>query len=641
MYPNNMGTGNYSAGSYMYNLVVWMGAEYDVRDFRDYWIRPHEEQNWMDKVWYDNPWFAANENVHSDNYNLTNGYISTGYQIKDWLKISLRTGLDVYGGREEWQNPISSNGGSSKSGYYALSRRGGLSSNTDFLILANKTWGDWSIDGFLGGTIYYWKNDFIKGETQNGISIPGFYSLQASVDPVKMSSRVTSKQTNSLYGKLSASWKNTVYIDVTGRNDWSSTLPEETRSYFYPSIASSLIISEMIPKQDWLSLWKIRGSWTVTKTDLEVYDTNNAYTINSNIWDGLNGATYPTSIRGGNVLPQASRSFEIGTAAHFLDNRLWTDITYYNKLSYDFARKAEISAVSGFNSTLINIDEELMRKGVEITIGAKPIVTNDFTWNLLANWSLDRCTYHKTDPVYSIQRDWVKEGERWDWIDVNDWERDPNGHIIHENGFPVLSQYKSKLGHANPNWIWGLTNTLKYKNFTLNVSIDGRVGGIAYARTNQSLWNAGSHIESDNQWRYDEVVNGKKNYIGEGVMVISGSVDYDSDGRIIRDDRIFAPNNKEVSYEGYINQYHRWNGEANTQNYFKQTFLKLRELSVTYDLPKQLCKKIKMENASVSFIGNNLFVWTKEFKYADPDKGSEQLASPSIRMLGFNLKVNF
>ncbi|MDD2953245.1 MAG: SusC/RagA family TonB-linked outer membrane protein [Parabacteroides sp.] len=640
-YPQNYGTGFYGGGSYMYNIVVWMGTEYDIRDFRNYWVKPGQEQNWMDKTWYDNPWMAANENIHSDNYHMTNGYLSANYEFTPWLKASFRTGLDVYTGREEWRNPIGACGGWSKNGYYGLKKRGGLSSNTDFMLLADKAWGDWRVDGFIGGTVYYYNSDTLLGETSNGLSVPEFYSLKASVDPTRVSSDYYRKQVNSIYGKASVSWRNTVFLDVTGRNDWSSTLAKDSRSYFYPSISGSVILSEFFRNPDWLSMWKIRSSWTQTKSDLGVYDTNTAYSTSINIWDGMNGAYYPESVRGTNVLPQTSNSFELGMAAHFLKNRLWMDVTYYNKLSYNFAKYAGVSPTSGFNSTLINIDEELLRKGVEVTVGAKPIQNKDFQWNLMANWALDRNTYNKIDPVYSAKKDWVNAGERWDWIEINDWVRDPSGNIVHENGLPVKSPYKTKLGNSDPDWFFGLSNTFKYKDFSMNIAIDGRIGGVAYSWTNQILWNAGSHIESDNQWRYDEVVNGKKNYVGEGVKILSGSVEYDTDGKIIKDTRVFAPNDTEVSYEAYVQSYHSWVGEGRPQNYLKQTFVKLREVSITYDLPGSVCSKLGMVSASVSAIGNNLFVWTKDFKYADPDRGKEELASPSIRMVGFNLKVNF
>lgn len=534
-------------------------------------------------------------------------------------------------------------GGWERKGYYAEKRSGGYSINNDFLVTANHQFGNISFDGFIGGTLYFYQNDWLQNETQNGLTVPGYYSLYGSVDPVKMKSCLEKKQVNSLYGKASVAWKSTFFLDITARNDWSSTLPSETRSYFYPSVSASVVLSEFIPMPSWIDFWKLRGSWTQTKKDLSIYDTNKAYTIKTNSWDGLNGATYPTKIRASVINPSSTRSFEIGTGLHFLKNRLNLDIAYYQKLFYNLTTDAEISDASGFEYTLINIDEEHTRKGVEISLNANLYKDKDWDWNTTVNWSLDRYYYSKIDPVYSSQKDWVKTGQRWDWLDCYDWERDPEGNIIHENGYPIVSQYTSKVGNKNPDWIFGLSNSLKYKNVTLSFTIDGRIGGMSHSVIDQALWMSGAHIDSDNQWRYEEVVNENRTFIGKGVKVVSGSVDRDSNGNIIRDDRVFAPNDKIVSYESYINLYsgtgNVW--KARRQYLYDQTFIKLRELALTYNFPSSLCSKFKMKQASLSFIGNNLFIWTKEFKYSDPDKSSENLNSPSLRMIGCNLKINF
>jgi len=197
------------------------------------------------------------------------------------------------------------------------------------------------------------------------------------------------------------------------------------------------------------------------------------------------------------------------------------------------------------------------------------------------------------------------------------------------------------MGYEYPDWIWGIQTTLRYKDFSLGISFDGRVGGMAYSRTEQAMWNSGVHPKSDNQWRYDEVVNGKINYIGEGVKVVSGEVKYDTFGNIMSDTRIFEPNDVKVSYESYIKAYHPWSGNKVYQNVHDCTFLKLRELSLSYNLPKSICQKISINNASLGLIGQNLFMWMKEFKYADPDVDSDDLNSPSMKYVGFNVKLDF
>lgn len=640
-YPSNYGTG-YGAGGLLYNLVIWTGTEIDIRDYKNYWVKENEQQNWMDNTYYDNPYYILNEIISAGHNDKTNAYFAAAYDFTPWLKVSLRSGLDSYTEKGEWRNPVGATGGWNKKGYYAFKRTSGYSTNNDLMLVADKKFGDISINGLAGGTIYFWENDDILSETQNGLTIPGYYSLKASADPVKSDKNYKRKQVNSLYGKASASWRSTVFVDVTARNDWSSTLDKETRSYFYPSVSGSVVLSEFIPLPDLLSFWKVRGSWTQTKKDLDVYDTNAAYSNETNQWDGLNTSAYPTTIRGALVRPSATRSWEVGTAFSALQNKLRFDVAYYNKLYYNLTTLAPVSHTSGFKNTLINIDEEQVRKGFEVAVSGNIIDTKDLSWSSVFNWASDRMYYAKIDPVYSEQKPWVAKGERWDWMSgVNDYERDYFGNVVHLNGYPVVSQYQSNGGYTQPNWIWGFSNTVRYKDFTLSFSFDGRVGGKMFSSTDQAMWNSGAHIDSDNIWRYDQVVNGNTSFVGWGVKVISGSVDYDSYGNITRDNRVFAPNDEKVSYESYEKYANPYIGEKRTQNIFDQTFFKLRDLSLTYSCPKVVCEKLRMKGISVGFIGQNLLIWTKEFRFSDPDRAAENLNSPSIRYVGMNVKLDF
>ena len=329
---------------------------------------------------------------------------------------------------------------SRKQEYYQFKRSSGFSINNDALLMAEKQVGNFKFDGFLGGTIYYFQNDVLNAQTSGGLIIPGYYSLNASVDPAETSKSYNSKQVNSLYGKAALSWKSAVFLEFTGRNDWSSTLPKETRSYFYPSVAGSVVLSELLPMPEFLSFWKVRGSWTQTKNDMSIYAINDVYSISTDVWDNMTAAYTPNTMRNSLLSPSASRSYEFGTAIHVLNNRLRFDVTYYNKLKYNNTRSANLSPTSGYNSTLINMDEEQVRKGWEVTISGDIIKNKDLQWSATFNWSRDRYFYGQIDPVYSTQKPWVKEGERWDWLSAYDYQRDPAGNIIHGNdGMPLIS----------------------------------------------------------------------------------------------------------------------------------------------------------------------------------------------------------
>lgn len=643
LFPNNSGTG-YGSGGYIYNLLVWSGPEYDIRDYKDYWIKGEEgiRQNWMDTKYYDNPYFLSYEKRHSGNYDVTNGFMSMKYDILPWVNITLRSGFDYYSDKEEWKYAKSLV--TDKKGYYKMDQETAFSSNTDLIAMANYTFGKLGVDGMIGGTINYKQGSNVWGATQNGLSIPSFYSLNASVDPASTGQGGFKKQVNSVFGKVTLSWESMLFVDVTARNDWSSSLPESTRSYFYPSVAGSFVLSEVFELPKYINLLKVRGSWTKTKNDIGIYEANNTYSLSTNIWNGLNAAYYPGTIRGLDLRAESSRSYEVGAAAHFLQNRLWIDLTYYNKTRYDFAIKAPLSEASGFSNVYLNSEEELERRGVEISLGGTPVRMHDFEWKSMFNWSLNRQYYKKLDPKYSSKYPWVKEGGRTDVATTARyiWDTDSDGNIVHgPNGLPVSIRKAGKMGYSSPDWVWGFSNTFKYKSFTLDVSFDGSVGGVAYNWTEQAMWNSGSHIKSDNQWRYDEVVNGLTNYVGQGVKVVSGSIERDEYGIVLSDNRVYAPNDTKVSYESYTRQYHGDSYESAPQNFFSKTYIKLREVALSYTIPPVLTRKAGINDFQVGLVGNNLLLWTKEFKYSDPDTGSDNLNSPSTRYVGFNLKFSF
>lgn len=644
-YPN-MGGSSYHGTGYIYNLLVWSGSEYDIRDYKNYWRIKDEQSNWWDRGgWYDNPYYIANELTSSDNYDVVNAFVNASYDITSWLKLSLRSGADMYTEKSETKAPVGSvTGKGEKKGYYSVYQKRGLSTNNDIMLTAEHKFGDISVDGFVGGNIYYYQNDNLSSNTAGGLIIPGYYSLKASVDPAETSKTYNSKQTNSIYGKIGLAYKSAVFVEATGRNDWSSTLPEETRSYFYPAVSGSVVLSEFIKMPKVIDFWKIRGSWTTTKHDMDVYAINDVYSISTDVWDNMSAAYSPTTIRNSLLSPSQTRSYELGTAIHLFGNRLRLDYTYYNTLKFNNTRNAGLSSVSGYSNTQVNMDEEQVRKGMELSISGDIIKNRELTWSAMFNWSRDRYYYHKIDPVYSTQKPWVAEGERWDWVAIYDYQRDPAGNIVHgSDGFPLVNKFTTLKGYSEPDWIWGLSTSVNWKGITLSITIDGRVGGVGYSMTDQAMWNSGAHIDSDNQYRYEEVVNNNKTFTGQGVKVVSGKAEWDANGNVIMDNRVFAPNDKVVSYQDYMMNTNPYASGDNkrAQNWFDKTFIKLRDLSISYEIPQSVCQKIGMKGASVGFVGQNLLMWAKEFRFSDPDKVQDALSSPSIRYMGFNVKFDF
>lgn len=638
MYSSANGQG-YGQGGFLYDILIWTGADYDIRDYRDYWIagKEHQEQNWNCGWWYNNPYFTAYERTASRQWDSTNGHLDVTVDVTDWLKATLRLGGDYYYTKRKNKTPISTRG--NMKGAYSQSTNNGFSTTDDFMLVADKKLGDFEVDGFVGGSIFYRENETYSASTVNGLNLPGYYSLKASNDPINASTSQTRQQVNSVYGRFGASWRSMIFLEVTGRNDWTSTLSKDKRSYFYPSFSGSFVPTEALKFPDVINFWKIRGSWTRTKTPAGVYDINSVYSISRNYWGNMTAAFFPSSMRDINLEPETLDAFEIGTELFMLNNRLRFDFAFYRNHKYNLQRSVSLSQASGFSSSLVNYDEEQLRKGFEISVRGDIIQTKDFSWTSTVNWSSDRYYYYKVDEMYSTQKPYVAPGKTWDWLDMYDWEYAPDGQLILYNGMPKESNYPKYAGRETPDFIWGWSNSFRYKDFTLNFSFDGRVGGLQFDYMSSRMWHAGVHPDSDNKWRYDEVVNGNhKGYIAEGVKIVSGSVKYDSDGNILEDTRVFAPNDVAVSYESFARSYYG----SSSKSIFKRdmTFFKLRELSIAYRLPKKYCVGI-IKGAEAALVGQNLLLWSKGFRFSDPDRGSENINSPSVRLIGFNVKLNF
>ena len=656
----NIGFSGYTGYDPMYSMLIWSAPDWDIRDYKDYWITKNEVQNSSYTAGNNNPYFDRYERLHSINRDIFNGSLELNYEFAPWLKATFRTGYDTYSDNQEFRisqgsfqgagiAKVINNGtevwGESAKGSFNTGLSRGFSTNNDLLLTTKFKASDFDFDAFVGGTLFYKRDEGLEALTQSGLSVPGFYSLKASVTPAKVNSQIYKQQINSLFGRAAISWRNLAFVEATLRNDWSSTLPEATRSYLYPSVSGSFVASELLPKKDWLNYWKMRGSWTSAKTPAGIYDINTVYTVINNAWGSLSSALLPTTIRPEDVYSAASKTFEVGTEASLLNNRLSIDVSYYNKKTYDVLISAGISPASGYSNNYINMDEAISRKGWEVFTKITPIKSNDWRWDLALNWSTYARYYTKLDSNFSADKPWVKVGERVDAYVLRDYQRDPEGNIIYNNGLPLYSAYDTKFGNSDPDWIWGAQSTISYKNWAFSFSLDGRVGGLAQTTTEMYMWQSGNHPNSVTPERYEDAKDPSVgHFIGQGVKVVSGQATYDSYGNITSDTRTYEPNDVPVTYKAYVQAMHKgtaWGGAASPVDVYSTTFLKLREVAITYNFPEHIYSKICAKGLSISAIGQNVFMWAKKFKYSDPDGGVENFSDPSQRYLGINLKVNF
>ncbi|HRQ30612.1 MAG TPA: SusC/RagA family TonB-linked outer membrane protein, partial [Saprospiraceae bacterium] len=665
----NIGTNGYTSYDPMYTLLIWSSPDFDIRDYKDnYWITRGVQQNYIYGIQpngtytgasQNNPYFDRYEKTNEIARDIVNADFTFGYDIAKWMKATVRSGLDFYnengtlriskgsylssgntavpGNLYTWQG--------TKDGAFVIGQNSGFSINSDLLLSGDASFGDFGIEYLAGGTVFFTKDNNMFARTDGGISVPGFFSLKASVNTAQVTSSLFRRQVNSLYGRLGLSWRKLIYVEATGRNDWSSTLPASNRAYFYPSISSSFVLSELLPgTSGWLDLLKWRNSWTVSKTPAAIYAINSSYTLNNATWNTMNGAAPPSSLYGDNILPASAETFETGIQAMLFKNRVMFDVSYYTKRFFDVLKSAPVSPASGYSSNYINIDEEITRKGYEVTLGFTPVKQKDLQWDLGFNWSTYKRYYTAIDSVYSAKNPWVAEGERVDAFIRKDFLKSPDGQFIFNNGRLVTSAYNTVAGYSDPDWLWGLNTNLRYKNISLFVSFDGVVGGLMNSRTESYLWQSGNHPESLTDERaLDAATAGSKNFLGEGVKVVSGTVTYDAYGNILTDTREFAPNDIKSTYQQYVIDLHNssaWGSNSTYADTYSKTYFKLREISMTYDFPRSMFGGIA-NGASISFVGQNVLLVAKDFRYSDPDGGSEDFSDPAVRYLGFNLKVSF
>ena len=387
----NLPEAGYTSDSYIHNLLVWSGVDFDVRDFRNYWeVEDVQQHYYQTTPFYNNPYFLANENLNGYYEDGAYGYLTLNYEIFKGFTMISRTGFNSDTVRTTLNTPISQG---QCLGNYSESSTYDFTVNSDLLFIYDKEiTDDFDLNVLAGATLNYNQYRSLSAST-DGLNVPGFFALSNSSNPVSATNFQKQRQVNSAYGKLSFGYKNAIYLDVTGRNDWSTTLPADSRSFFYPSAALSTVISELVELPEFISFAKLRGSWILSKEDIDlesvfdIYRLNPVYSVSADVWQGQSTASYPGTIRGGGLLPQETRIYEVGADLRFFKSRLKLDFAYFNNLESNIIASAPVSEASGFSSISTNTQERFETRGFEVSLDVTHIKTEDFQWNSLINWS--------------------------------------------------------------------------------------------------------------------------------------------------------------------------------------------------------------------------------------------------------------
>jgi TonB-linked SusC/RagA family outer membrane protein len=645
-YTDNFPETGYGPNNYLYNLVLWIGPDIDVRDLKNVWVPGKEglQQRNYNQSWYNNPYFQSQQFLRGYYRDNTFGQFKLDYNVIPGLDLTLRTGINQFTLNRTYKEPKSYVRYDFVSdGNYYLSGETGLNLNTDFIARYTKKLGDNFSLNVSAGAANRWRQNNVNYQYTDGLVIPDFYNLSNSKKPLIGTNEIQEEKVNSVYGTLDLEIFRSVFLGATVRNDWVSTLQPGRNSFIYPSASLSAVISDYFDMSAArVSFLKVRGSLARVGSgklvDLQPWD-NDIYPYQhlqgyqqGSSWNNQPSLTWPGILRAPNLSPETSDTWEVGADVRFLDGRLGLDVAVYHVKEFNRLINPQISITSLYTNFVTNAGE-FTRKGGEITVTGIPVKTQDFTWNVLLNLSKSHRYLESLEGGGNIN---IKPGHRMDEIWSSGYTHTPGGQLIlRPDGYPLDDPYQRNLGYYDPDFIFGLQNSATYKSFSLSVSLDGRVGGKMYSTTNQKMWWGGTHPGTVNNYR-DEANAGLATYVAPGVVVVEGAAQYDGVGNITSDNRIYAPNTTPVNYIS-------WN--INTSNalynhFYNQSFMKLREITLTYRVPKTILDRTFFQQASVSLVARNVAVFTK-MPNVDPDVGSDNLQTPSTRNFGFNVNFTF
>lgn len=606
---------------------LWQAGLTDISQFR-YWKN------------HDNPYVTLFDNTNSFNKNRIIGNASLKYDFTRDLSLMARTGTDYYADNREGHRAFSTV--RFPTGGFRTDDVSYFENNTDFLLNYNKDLGSkFKASVSLGGNRFMQNISYTRN-IANALITPGLYNFSNAQNQLPTLLEKYNKVVYSLYGFGDFTYKNLLFLNLTARNDWSSTLPLNHNSFFYPSASLSGIISDMVHLPKAVSFLKLRVSAAQVGHDADPYSINNTYLTNTPF------NTYPLTtadnvLANNNLKPSTTNSVEAGINLRLFEDRAGIDVTLYHADTRDEVVQLPIPVSSGYTNAYVN-GGRISNKGVEITLSLTPFRStqeNGFSWDMNFNFS------HNTGKVISlpegintykyaqvtqydryyraIQYNAVV-GEKLGNMYGNGFVRDPQGNIVYKNGVPMITTGQNHLlGNYNPDFILGWFNNLSYKNFSLDFVWDWHQGGKFYSYTELGILNGGMSVET---------LPGRETGItGKGVMA-------DGSGKYI-------PNTVKVDAAAYYLGY--YNANNNEAFMYDASYLKLRELKLGYTF-KHLFGGASPANLNVSFIGRNLLLFTQN-KDVDPETlalrgqkilpGTEFLSIPSTRSMGVSIGLNF
>ena len=634
---DNLPATGYNNQSISY-FMIFQNPNVDLAWYKPIW-KPGQVE--VDQIhpfssFIDNPYLIAYQMLNGVKKKMITGNITANYDFNKNFGVMMRSGIEMLDEMRTTKRPYSS--ANYLKGFYREQYIRNNEFNNDLLFTFKKDFNKFNISANAGGSVRY--NEYVSNDYRaEGLKVAGDYSLNNAISLITKVPRPNDQQMNSVYGLLSTNYDNKIFVDITGRNDWSTTLSKENRSFFYPSVSTSFILSDIFKlSSSKFNYWKLRASWAKVGIAGLPYQLDKYYTPSDFIGSVITPDMYPNP----NLESEKNTNIETGMDFAFFKNRLNYNLTFYQNDTENQIIPVTVPIESGYSSRIINAGKARNR-GVEMSLSAIPVKSQNFSWNVSANWSLNRNKILSLPDEYAGQSGYtistvagvlyynaVIGGSLGDLYGFK-LVRNANGEVVYDaiTGLPARPDKIEKVGNAFPKWRAGLQNDFKIKNFTISFSFDGQYGGMAYSQT---------HHKMSEQGKLQHTLMGRDNPSGTIV----------GQGVVLNADGTYSPNTKAVGLAAYYGDYYRRaNIETNT---FDTSFVKLRDARIAYTFSKNVIAPLKLTELTLAIFGKNLWMWT-EFPMFDPEvaslndstitPGAEIGQLPSARTVGFQVNLKF
>jgi len=657
------GQGTGDAGATLFQDIMQIPRDVSIIDLKDYKNKFNNIDNYF-TPYADNPWFIINENGNQWNEDRVVTSINLDYKITSWLNAIYRVGADVANAQlQDWgaiakTTPGSINNLRGRNDVVGrVNERTGIDYqiNSDFILNGSFDISSFKINALIG----YNTNEQYFRELYSYVTdldIPGFYNLSNTSKPANSSTLERKKRLYGIYSQGEISYKDYVFLTLSARNDWSSTLPKNDNSFFYPGASLSILFSEIFSDiKPILPYGKLRLSHTVTGNDPQPYRIKSVYSPAS-VYAyfgtmtfpiaGVNGFEIDNTIGNLKLQPEISTEDEIGVELKFLDNRIGIDAAYYLRKTTDQIMTVPLARSSGYGFQVMNIGS-IQNQGTELLLTLVPVRSDNFEWHFGVNHTINRSKVLKLseqlkEGVYinsAYDIDFLaKEGKPIGIFEGPDYARDPQGRIIvNEQGIPVAATKKVEYGTSEPKYRMGIKNEFfLFKGITLGGNVEIRQGGLMYTYTADINYFVGNATQTTFNDRQPFLVPNSV----KAVTDVNGNVTY-------------VENTTPIDMEHICDYYNmNTNRPLARATVVDKSFIKLRDLYVYYELPKKWVTKLSLSRVNIGIIGRNLLLWTpKENNFVDPESTTwggdlesefgEFAVAPSVRTVSISLKINY